>query len=101
MKQSMVTITIKKAAPVTTRNGLHSTDDNIHAYKHSVPQTRRRVNLWPAAWGMLGLFGTLSLMIPAAYNARGYLAFGGEWLAGIAAGVLCWCMARLTSREEN
>ena len=84
-------IVSKKAAPAATRNDLRSAKADGHGTANIVPHRLARVN-WGSLWG--GLMGALvaaAIWVPAAYQARGYWAVGGEiFLIGLAAGLCSW-----------
>ena len=81
----------KKAAPAATRNDPRSAKADGHGTANIVPRRLARVN-WGSLWG--GLMGALvaaAIWVPAAYQARGYWAMGGEiFLIGLAAGLCSW-----------
>ena len=84
-------ITIKKAAPAGPRDDLRSAKATHHSTITIVTRRLARVN-WGGLWG--GLMGALvaaAIWVPAAYQARGYWAVGGEiFLIGLAAGLCSW-----------
>lgn len=84
-------ITIKKAAPAGPRDDLNSAKATHHSTITIVTRRLARVN-WGSLWG--GLMGALvaaAIWVPAAYQARGYWAVGGEiFLIGLAAGLCSW-----------
>lgn len=84
-------IVSKKAAPAGPRNGLKGAKATRPGTTNILARRLRRVNWGGLYGGILGALAAAAVWVPAAYQARGYWAVGGEvFLVGLAAGLGAW-----------